>query len=199
MKADKQTDILSALMDGEASELEIRQLLVELDESATESWSRWHLAQDVMQGHSSHPAVSRDFCASVSQAIAEERLPAAPKKWWPAVSRVAVAASVALAVVGGWQVWQTDNAQMVAGQPVAIASSTAATMPSAQAVNFITPANRARLQRNVQTVSDTFPIRSKQDFTRLIRHHGQIGMQRAQQGMMPYVRMIDMDARAYRR
>lgn len=98
---------LSALMDGEAEELELRRLLADENESIDKQWSRYHLIRDVIQGNEQSASFEHlDISKQVSAAIREEpvmKQQNAPAKWWKPVGGFAVAASVALAVVVGVQ------------------------------------------------------------------------------------------------
>ena len=116
---------LSALMDGEASELEIQRLLKECDASGSDlqqRWSRYQLAGNVMRGDKVAP-VDLGLAASISAAIADEpslaesaQAPAANdaadtgrSRWWRPLSRGAVAATVAFAAVLGVQQMQSPQ------------------------------------------------------------------------------------------
>lgn len=102
---------LSALMDNEASELELQRIL-KASESDTEvraTWSRYQVARAAL--HRDLPVLEvGDFAARVSAALEQEDThaaapitAAAPEKkavqWWQNVARFAVAASVAGGVV----------------------------------------------------------------------------------------------------
>src|SRR5690606_20606692 len=110
----------------EASELELQRLLKALD-SDTElksTWSRYQLASAGLKGNIPVLA-SSDFASRVSAALdAEEtysisastmtspqvnasNVVALPVRWWQQAGRVAVAASVAGAVILGVQQYQT--------------------------------------------------------------------------------------------
>lgn len=116
---------LSALMDGEASELEIQRLLKESDGSGSslqECWSRYQLAGNVLRGEKVAP-VDLGLAASISAAIADEPCLAEPaqpsaandssetgrSRWWRPLSRGAVAATVAFAAVLGVQQIQSPQ------------------------------------------------------------------------------------------
>ena len=117
---------LSALMDGEASELEIQRLLKESDASGgdlQQRWSRYQLAGNVMRGEQVAP-VDLGLAASISAAIADEpslaetaqpasandaRDGAVRSRWWRPLSRGAVAATVAFAAVLGVQQMQSPQ------------------------------------------------------------------------------------------
>ncbi|WP_101759301.1 sigma-E factor negative regulatory protein [Oceanicoccus sp. KOV_DT_Chl] len=100
---------ISALVDGEAQELELRRVLsVDGEEkvSLQQRWSRYHLARDVMHGEDVHGQFRHmDISKQVSMAISEQpaHSSTASKAWWQPVAGFAVAASVAAAVVIGVQ------------------------------------------------------------------------------------------------
>ncbi len=104
---------ISVLMDGEADELELRRLLSELSDehkqTVDKTWSRYHLARDVMQGNDQGLAYQHlDISKQVSAAINNEPLavsdsPSVASKLFKPVAGFAVAASVAMAVVVGVQ------------------------------------------------------------------------------------------------
>lgn len=123
---------LSALMDSQASELELQRLLKATQEDAElkAAWSRYHLARSVMKKEAVLPAPV-DFAARISTALESEALhtvqstvvntSAAGTKastavanfndWWANIGRVAVAASVAVAVIVGVQQFQQQPLQ----------------------------------------------------------------------------------------
>lgn len=108
-------DVLSALMDGEAQELELRRLLRDMPQQpeTLQRWHRYHLVREVFTG--SQPR-SVDLSQRVREVLAQEpgqgtatglRHPA----WRRALGSVAVAASVAMVVlVGGQQLAQDGGA-----------------------------------------------------------------------------------------
>lgn len=150
---------LSALMDNQASELEIQRLLkaLESDPQIKTTWSRYQLASAGLKGDLPIMA-SSDFAARVSAAIdAEEsysiqpqvaqvtqaegqasNLVALPSRWWQQVGRAAVAASVAGALIVGVQQYQSGAAPQstefaanpTVTAPVAATETKAANLPS---------------------------------------------------------------------
>ena len=89
---------LSALMDGEASELELRRLLREDSGEVSELWSRFHRQRSAL--HNEREFASMDVSAGVRAALADE-LPhrqSALGQWRRPLGGLAVAASVAIIV-----------------------------------------------------------------------------------------------------
>lgn len=104
---------LSALMDGEADELELRRLLAEDNADLVRStWSRYHLLRDSMKGNADRQRFAHlEISHRVSEAIAYHEQPNTnplskdegkveiKASWLKTVSSFAVAASVTVAVV----------------------------------------------------------------------------------------------------
>ncbi|WP_331345644.1 sigma-E factor negative regulatory protein [Cellvibrio sp. UBA7661] len=135
---------LSALMDNQASELEIQRLLkaLETDPEIKSTWSRFQIASAGLKGDLPVMA-SADFAARISAAIDEEpvysatakttpatatnpgvtesgNVVALPLRWWQQAGRVAVAASVAGVLIVGVQQYQSvdpQSVQMAANTP----------------------------------------------------------------------------------
>lgn len=138
------TESLSALMDNQASELEIQRLLKALESNPEikSTWSRYQIASAGLKGDFPVMA-SSGFAAGVSAAIAAEEiyieqpqqlgsstvsqqasagLTVMPLSWWQQVSRVAIAASVAGVLIVGVQQYQSlapQGAQMAVSAPAA--------------------------------------------------------------------------------
>ncbi len=114
---------VSAVMDGEADELELRRVLAAAGEDAAvrERWARYQLARAVMHKQTVVPGL--DLASAVSAAIAAEESPAAApaapaaRSGWAQFGRMAVAASVALAVLVGVRFYNgQDDAAALAPQ-----------------------------------------------------------------------------------
>lgn len=108
-------EALSALLDGEADDLELRRLLKSLDsdtENAEElrrQWQHYHLAQDVL--HDRGVPVSDSLASRISEQLeleevyqAEKGTPAAGSGWHNTLSKMAIAASVAAVFVVALQI-----------------------------------------------------------------------------------------------
>ncbi len=141
---DRNAEELSALMDGEVSELELRRVLnsIEQDQELCRKWSRYHLAGAVMRRQTDGQAqawLDRDISERVQAAIEQEPAPAAPNSQRTPVANwlskpfanVAVAASVSAAVILGWQ--NFDGGPSVQGP--ALASDTVSMAPVSAAGN----------------------------------------------------------------
>ena len=92
---------LSALVDGEADELELRRVLKAMDSDAeiAQKWQRYHLAQSVL--HDRGVPVQDSLAAAVALQIADEPPLSAnsPQRWQHHLSRIAIAACVAVVAV----------------------------------------------------------------------------------------------------
>jgi len=106
----KMRETLSALMDNEASELELHRIMREtsLEESLNATWSRYHLAASAMRKELPVDFVdsSAELRASISLAVVNEPLPQRRGRWAPAVGRATIAASVAVLALFGAQQYQ---------------------------------------------------------------------------------------------
>jgi sigma-E factor negative regulatory protein RseA len=100
---------LSAVMDNEADELELRRVLNAFDDVETrETWARYQIARAVMHKDLLLPRL--DIAAAVSAALADEAVPAkASRGPWRSLGRLAVAASVTVAVLAGVRLYNQDE------------------------------------------------------------------------------------------
>lgn len=114
---------LSAVMDNEADELELRRVLNAIDDKANRAtWSRYQIARAAMHKDLLNPRL--DLAAAVSAALADEAQPAQSEpRRWRSLGRLAVAASVTFAVLAGVRLYNQDDingaqlAQQQAAQP----------------------------------------------------------------------------------
>ena len=104
---------LSALTDGEASELELRRLLKASvsDPDIAARWGRYQVAGSVLR-KGLQLSAPQGFAESVSAALEDEPT-TSRSNWWQSLSRVAVAASVAGALVVGVQQYPQWTASSV--------------------------------------------------------------------------------------
>lgn len=122
---EQQKETLSALLDGEASEFELRRLLAEGDVEIAAQWRRYQLIRDV--GGSSHAgrqwlsAMPNSIAAQLEgeeiapAPVAEHRAQTNKNEWLRPLAGFAVAASVAfVAVLGAFQ-WQQSPEETAPG------------------------------------------------------------------------------------
>jgi len=100
---------LSAVMDNEADELELRRVLNAIDDADTRAtWSRYQIARAAMHKELLIPHL--DITAAVSAAIADEVSPLkAARGPWRSLGRLTVAASVTVAVLAGVRLYNQDD------------------------------------------------------------------------------------------
>lgn len=224
---------LSALMDNEASELELQRLLkaLESEPELKSTWSRYQIASAGVKGDIPVLA-SSDFASRVSAAIEAEEtysapvthqvaanrtsapasnVVAMPLRWWQQAGRVAVAASVAGAVILGVQQYQTPGinptdmaAGTMAAAPAPATESKAANLPSginAPALSARTVAvqsgyeSRPQESRRVmfvprQQVAPVYNEDVSSYVNQLIQEHTDNASLNSGQGMLPYTRVI---------
>lgn len=103
---DKELESLSALMDNEADDLEVRRLLKSCADNPAllATWERYHLAQSVLHGNAR--PVSSTLSARIAAQIASEAVPgkagyqSEPRQaWQQTLGKFAVAAAVAVVAV----------------------------------------------------------------------------------------------------
>lgn len=95
-------EAVSAMMDGELSELELHRTLKALsdDTELRLKWQRYHIASSAMRREL--PSVKIDFSSQIAAAIEREEM-YFPRRWYQSLSKVTIAASVAVLAVFGVQ------------------------------------------------------------------------------------------------
>lgn len=171
---------LSALMDNEASELELQRLLkaLDADPELKFTWSRYQVASAGIKGKVPVLA-SNDFAARVSAAIDAEEThsqsvnittePAAisasgnvvalPSRWWQQAGRAAIAASVAGALIVGVQQYQSvapQSAEMAVNSPAAEAA------PESRVTNLPSGINAPALSARTVAVQSGYESRPQE-------------------------------------
>lgn len=212
---------ISALMDNQASELELQRILKasEQDAEVKATWSRYQIASSLLRGEQA-PVIGSDFAARISAAIdAEEVLIAQPapaakqaqQGWFYQLGRVALVASVAGGMVLG--VNQFNGADQASSQ---IASSTlvvpapaetAVTLPSginSPAINTRTVAvqtgyetrpqeNRRVMFQPRQASTAVSDDEVSRYVNQMIKAHSDNAAMNSGQGVLPYARVIITD------
>lgn len=208
---------LSALMDNQASELELQRILKasEQDPEVKAAWARYQLIGAALRGEPAALATT-DFAARMSAAIDAEDALAAPAKptgqgWRYQLGRVALVASVAGGMILGVNQFSGN-----ASQSVVVASSTAvAPAPAIPAVSLPSGINSPAINTRtvaVQTGYETRPQESRrvlfqprqasaavsdEEVTRyvnqMIQAHSDNAAMNSGQGVLPYARVIITD------
>lgn len=197
-------ETLSAFLDGETSEFETRRVMRDLDARELETLSRWQLASDVLHGQATR-VVPSAFNARLSEALAAESKPGKRAGVIGGFARVAVAASVAAATVIGWQYWNEPSERGLARQVVAVNAANDAeveplsagqrlTRPLGQTSLVADEIGRPRSGSGQQAHSRTM-ITSQPWVNAMLLRHSEFAARHSGQSMMPYARLVSMDAR----
>ncbi len=170
---------LSALLDNEADDLEIRRVLkyCEQNPALLETWERFSLVQALL--HEPAVPVSADLALAISAQIAEEPLAVSahsvkpaigkPSNWQQYFAKVAIAASVALVFIVAVQSSLDNTAVPVAQQAPAVengvptASPQDPTLVAERAAVELDPAAQQRLREYLGnwTIDEAEPVRTE--------------------------------------
>lgn len=132
MSSESLRESLSALMDNEADELEIRRVLKASrdDLSLRSDWAHYQAARALMHKESWQSSV--DLSAGIAAAIANDPAPVLAvektSRVWQGVGRLAVAASVTVAVLVGVNMFQQDGGS---ASPTVAEQALPVTLPNA--------------------------------------------------------------------
>lgn len=183
-------ETLSALLDDEAQELELRRMLRDLDgdTEARARWYRYQLARGAMHGE---PLLhAPDFSLAVRAAIEAEPSLSAPRRanWRRSLGSFAVAASVAAVVlVGGQQLSQNSGGNAagiarVAPLPVGVVNTAGAIPVQAsygtRSLPSLQPADRTAYREL-----------ARQRLRRYSQEHAEHAALNTPQGMLPFARV----------
>ena len=218
---DRLNESLSATLDGQASELEMRRVLDRLgsDDDLRDTARRYQMTGDVMR-RESNQFMNVDLSASIRERIEQEEVThQKPEQttvkpvgklgnvaslldnWWSSLGRVAVAASVAFAVVVGVRNFnQVEDVQTVAtvsdqttlSQPLQIGRSDLGAEGVRAGYNSrqhdtITPEQLAQAQ-NVASRA------TRERFRAYALQHAEMNAIQGGQGILPFARLTSFDA-----
>lgn len=183
---------LSALMDDEANELEVERVLSRIagDPELRQAWVRYNMVRAVTGGqHPAHPGL--DVSARVREELAGEGrgITGLRQRWQRPLASMAVAASVAAAVVlGGQQLAQLqysgNDSQAIASSvsPVGMVNSLGATSVQAsygtQSVPVLQPATRTAYQEL-----------ARQRLQKYMQAHAEQAALNSPAGLVPFARV----------
>ncbi len=181
---DEHRELLSALMDGEISELELRRLLKHGDDGIEAEWARMHAARQVLR-EGDLPFAQCDVSAGVSAAL--ETLPAqrmSGRGLLRPVAGLAIAAGVAAVVV--WSGGQLPGTQPPLRAEVATASlPTRVVSPSANPATGSVAANAS--SETLAAVPDSV---ARDRFRRHMLRHTQRAVDNSGHGVFSYARVV---------
>ena len=187
---------LSAVMDDEADELELRRVLAEAggDAELRATWARYQVARAVMHRELLEPRL--DMAAAVSAAIAEETPPVVARRGTRRLlGRMAVAASVTVAVLVGVRFYNQD--ELAGGQMAQQTLPPGLTLPQVQGPAVLagyTEASAPQSQNALQPSSGWH----EQRLPTYLRQHAQHAQQAAATGadsVLPYARAASLENR----
>lgn len=209
---------LSALVDGEASPLEVRRLLKggsERSELAAQ-WSRYHLTGSVMRGEFETMAPA-GFADRISAAIDAEQAPVSGQRhWWQRAGQAAVAASVAGAVLIGVQQYpgssttptvanneptNEETNDVGRSQPVSLpAGYQAPSLPSARTASAqsgydpVERPSREVIFVPIRSDSSEIPAEEIRAYlNQLMQAHSNHAARNSNQGVLPFARVSSED------
>jgi sigma-E factor negative regulatory protein RseA len=186
---------LSAVMDNEADELELRRVLSAIEDADIRAtWSRYQIARAAMHKELLIPHL--DISAAVAAGIADEVSPLkAGRGPWRTLGRLAVAASVTVAVLAGVRLYNQDE---IAGAQLAQQTQpTNVAMPQAKG-----PAVLAGYTEGEQSpgpmASGVLQNQAGWHDQRLpgyLRQHAQQAATKGAEGALPYARAASLENR----
>ena len=186
---------LSAVMDNEADELELRRVLSAIEDADTRAtWSRYQIARAAMHKELLIPHL--DISAAVAAGIADEVSPLkAGRGPWRTLGRLAVAASVTVAVLAGVRLYNQDE---IAGAQLAQQTQpTNVSMPQAKG-----PAVLAGYTEGEQSpgpmASGVLQNQAGWHDQRLpgyLRQHAQQAATKGAEGALPFARAASLENR----
>ncbi len=182
---------LSAVMDNEADELELRRVLAASEDAELRAtWSRYQVARAAMHKELLGPRL--DVAGAVFAALDKEPVPARRLGAWPALGRVAVAASVTLAVLVGVRFY--NEADSTGAQLAERGALPASVMPQVQESAVLAGYSLGEVEqpqagRSAQEASEWH----QQRLPSYLRQHAQeAGLS---EGPLPYARAASLENR----
>lgn len=189
---------LSAVMDNEADELELRRVLAtDGDTEMRSTWSRYQVARAAMHKELIEPRL--DIASAVSAALADEPAitVAKPQRFvWRNMGRIAVAASVTVAVLAGVRLY---NQSEVAGPQIAQqAAQPSIAVPQtnqgpAVLAGYSEGAGAPEAQAAAEGASEGWHEKRLPAYVR--QHAQQAAFGSGSEGALPYARAASMEER----
>ncbi|MDY7566243.1 anti sigma-E factor RseA C-terminal domain-containing protein [Pseudomonas sp. RTC3] len=188
---------LSAVMDNEADELELRRVLNAFGDADTRAtWSRYQVARAAMHKDLLLPHL--DISAAVSAAIADEVTPLKTSRSpWRSLGRLAVAASVTVAVLAGVRLYNQDE---IAGVELAQQAAQPANLsvPQVKGPAVLAGYNESAEQAPGPMASGVLQGQTGWHDQRLpgyLRQHAQQAALKGTESALPYARAASLENR----
>ncbi|MDO9616832.1 MAG: anti sigma-E factor RseA C-terminal domain-containing protein [Pseudomonas sp.] len=191
---------LSAVMDNQADELELRRVLAASDDPELRAtWSRYQIARAVMHKELLEPRL--DIAAAVSAALADDVAPVAPvaqqapRGPWRTVGRLAVAASVTVAVLAGVRLYNQDD--ITGAQLAQQANQPLLNIPQVSGPAMLAGFNTSEGQSApaASAVGQGQPGWHEQRLPAYLRQHAQQAAMSTSEGALPYARAASLENR----
>ena len=199
--SDRLRESVSALVDGEADELELRRLLASDDEVVRTAWRDFHVVRDSISGVDMRFA-QFDISQRVQAALADEIIsaPSLTARWWRPVASFAVAASVATVVAVGARHFNSD----IGGEAIAQTPTVSPVVASSTAAGRVYPAPMQPLAGNVPVnATMTSPLQpvsldpdqlAQQRLQQYLLRHSERAALNNGQGVITFARVPQLDA-----
>ncbi|MCK9237420.1 MAG: RseA family anti-sigma factor [Thiopseudomonas sp.] len=189
---------LSALMDGEADDLELQRILRESDNPELRAqWQRLHAARWSMRQEAVIPHI--DLSGRISEALQDVEMTSSEKptqpSLWSRVGKVAVAASVTFAVLGGARFY--NNVNITEGQAVMASTQQVAPALAHSAINPVVLASYGGPAQDTATsqVSDDSSSWYRERLPAYFRQHNQQTTVSGMETSLPYARAASIEGR----
>ena len=183
---------LSALMDGEASELELRRILSADEKAIRTEWADLHRSQELLKNES-NPFIGWDISSRVMAEIADDELVnGGGTGWKQAVSGLAIAASVAAVVVIG-----SMGGNMFGGSPQMVAENNGVSgrvypAQASAAVGGVAVSAQAQASPAGPLLNNDAEARKR--FEAYLRKHTDRAAFNNGQGMVSYARVVSQES-----
>lgn len=199
--SDRLRESVSALVDGEADELELRRLLASDDEVVRTAWRDFHVVRDSISGVDMRFA-QFDISQRVQAALAGEIIsaPSLTARWWRPVASFAVAASVATVVAVGARHFNSD----IGGEAIAQTPTVSPVVASSTAAGRVYPAPMQPVVGNVPvSATMTSPLQpvsldpdqlAQQRLQQYLLRHSERAALNNGQGVITFARVPQLDA-----
>lgn len=196
---------MSALMDGEASELDLRRVLAGLDEDSelADRWGRYHLARDALHARAVVHAQADGLADAVAAAIrapapaefpdaaARGRARALPRRWQSAASFAVAASLTAAVMLGARQLeWSGDADPAVpAAAPFGLVSGQGGVPVRASYGSAASTAVVTGSPLQPQAATTDYREIALQRLLRYSEQHAERAVLNTPQGLIPYARV----------